>query len=187
MSGPERYSGNSGAGFGCCQGGLFAIRDTIIPPVAKAKTKGPKLNPSTLKAAVGALAIEDELARLGALRDGLDPSEVGVAQALLEMPECSERGVASAWLRSLVGAELTDQDAHAIGELATVATAQRQILATLGQQVADRISPAVLARAARHGIEMPICATVDAILHRGAGLDEAIRGLLARPLRREGA
>ncbi len=48
-------------------------------------------------------------------------------------------------------------------------------------------APAVLARAARHGIEMPLCATVDAILHRGAGLDEAIRGLLARPLRREGA
>jgi glycerol-3-phosphate dehydrogenase (NAD(P)+) len=33
---------------------------------------------------------------------------------------------------------------------------------------------------------MPICAAVDAILHGGAGLDEAIRALLARPLRREG-
>ncbi|MFO1081393.1 MAG: NAD(P)H-dependent glycerol-3-phosphate dehydrogenase [Reyranellaceae bacterium] len=48
-------------------------------------------------------------------------------------------------------------------------------------------APAVLARAARQGIEMPICAAVDAILHRGADLDAAIRGLLARPLRREGA
>jgi glycerol-3-phosphate dehydrogenase (NAD(P)+) len=47
-------------------------------------------------------------------------------------------------------------------------------------------APAVLARAARHRIEMPICAAVDAILHRGAELDEAIRALLARPLRREG-
>ena len=45
---------------------------------------------------------------------------------------------------------------------------------------------AVLARAARLGIDMPICAAVDAILHRGADLDEAIRALLARPLRREG-
>lgn len=51
----------------------------------------------------------------------------------------------------------------------------------------EATAPAVLARAKRHGIEMPICAAVDAILHGGAGLDEAIRALLARPLRREGA
>ena len=50
----------------------------------------------------------------------------------------------------------------------------------------EATAPAVLARAARLGIEMPICAAVDAILHRGATLDEAIRALLARPLRREG-
>jgi len=47
-------------------------------------------------------------------------------------------------------------------------------------------APAVLARAARHGIELPICAAVDAILHHGVDLDETVRGLLARPLRREG-
>ena len=47
-------------------------------------------------------------------------------------------------------------------------------------------APAVLARARHLGIEMPICAAVDAILHREASLDEAIRALLARPLRREG-
>jgi glycerol-3-phosphate dehydrogenase (NAD(P)+) len=50
----------------------------------------------------------------------------------------------------------------------------------------EATAPAVLARAARHGIEMPICAAVDAILHRDADLDSAIRALLARPLRREG-
>ena len=50
----------------------------------------------------------------------------------------------------------------------------------------EATAPAVVARAARLGIEMPICAAVDAILHRGAALDEAIRGLLTRPLRREG-
>lgn len=50
----------------------------------------------------------------------------------------------------------------------------------------EATAPAVLARAARHGIEMPICAAVDAILHHGADLDDAIRALLARPLRREG-
>jgi glycerol-3-phosphate dehydrogenase (NAD(P)+) len=47
-------------------------------------------------------------------------------------------------------------------------------------------APAVLRRAARQNIEMPICTAVDAILHKGADLDEAIRALLARPLRREG-
>ena len=50
----------------------------------------------------------------------------------------------------------------------------------------EATAPAVLARAARHGIEMPICAAVDAILHRDTDLDSAIRALLARPLRREG-
>jgi glycerol-3-phosphate dehydrogenase (NAD(P)+) len=50
----------------------------------------------------------------------------------------------------------------------------------------EATAPAVLARAARYKIEMPICAAVDAILHGGADLDDAIRALLARPLRREG-
>jgi glycerol-3-phosphate dehydrogenase (NAD(P)+) len=50
----------------------------------------------------------------------------------------------------------------------------------------EATAPAVLARARRLGIEMPICAAVDAILHRGADLDDVIRSLLARPLRREG-
>ena len=50
----------------------------------------------------------------------------------------------------------------------------------------EATAPAVLARAQRYKIEMPICAAVDAILHGGADLDEAIRALLARPLRREG-
>jgi glycerol-3-phosphate dehydrogenase (NAD(P)+) len=50
----------------------------------------------------------------------------------------------------------------------------------------EATAPAVLARAARHEIEMPICAAVDAILHGGADLDETIRALLSRPLRREG-
>jgi glycerol-3-phosphate dehydrogenase (NAD(P)+) len=50
----------------------------------------------------------------------------------------------------------------------------------------EATAPAVLARAGRLSIEMPICAAVDAILHRGADLDATIRALLTRPLRREG-
>ncbi len=64
--------------------------------------------------------------------------------------------------------------------LATYMQGRRQVVE--GQATA----PAVVARAARYKIEMPICAAVDAILHRGASLDEAIRALLTRPLRREG-
>jgi glycerol-3-phosphate dehydrogenase (NAD(P)+) len=44
---------------------------------------------------------------------------------------------------------------------------------------------AVVALADRLGVEMPICAAVDAILNRGAGVDDTIQGLLARPFREE--
>lgn len=44
---------------------------------------------------------------------------------------------------------------------------------------------AVLGLAARKGVDMPICGAVDAILNGGAGVDETIRGLLARPFKHE--
>ena len=43
----------------------------------------------------------------------------------------------------------------------------------------------VVALARRLDVEMPICAAVDAVLNRGADLDDAIQGLLARPFRAE--
>ncbi|HUN50498.1 MAG TPA: NAD(P)H-dependent glycerol-3-phosphate dehydrogenase [Candidatus Sulfotelmatobacter sp.] len=42
-------------------------------------------------------------------------------------------------------------------------------------------APAVVQLAARLGVEMPISAAVAAILHGGAGIDDAIAQLLARP------
>ncbi len=45
---------------------------------------------------------------------------------------------------------------------------------------------AVIGLAAKLGVDMPICTAVDAILNRGAGLDETIDGLLSRPFRGEG-
>ena len=45
---------------------------------------------------------------------------------------------------------------------------------------------AVVGLAAKLGVDMPICNAVDAILNRGAGLDETIEGLLSRPFRGEG-
>jgi glycerol-3-phosphate dehydrogenase (NAD(P)+) len=46
-------------------------------------------------------------------------------------------------------------------------------------------APAVTALAARHGVETPICAAVAAILAGRINVDEAIGGLLARPLKTE--
>jgi len=39
--------------------------------------------------------------------------------------------------------------------------------------------------AERSGVEMPIASAVDAVLHRGLNIDEAVRGLLSRPFRSE--
>ncbi len=47
-------------------------------------------------------------------------------------------------------------------------------------------APIVQALAARHQVEMPICAAVAALLHDGADIDDTIRALLARPLKGEG-
>ena len=44
---------------------------------------------------------------------------------------------------------------------------------------------AVTALAERHGIDMPIASGVDAILNQGAGIDETVESLLARPFRAE--
>jgi len=46
---------------------------------------------------------------------------------------------------------------------------------------------AVTELAAAKGVDMPICAGVDAILNRGADLDRVIEGLMARPFKSEGA
>jgi glycerol-3-phosphate dehydrogenase (NAD(P)+) len=43
----------------------------------------------------------------------------------------------------------------------------------------------VVEAAHRLSIEMPICATVDAVINRGVGLDDAIKALLSRPFRAE--
>jgi glycerol-3-phosphate dehydrogenase (NAD(P)+) len=48
-------------------------------------------------------------------------------------------------------------------------------------------APAVVALAAKHGVEMPICAAVDAIVAERISVDEAIAALLSRPFKAEGA
>jgi glycerol-3-phosphate dehydrogenase (NAD(P)+) len=55
------------------------------------------------------------------------------------------------------------------------------------RSIAEGVSSAaaIAALARRLAIDMPIVAAVDAILHHGADIDEAIAGLLARPFRDE--
>ena len=55
------------------------------------------------------------------------------------------------------------------------------------RSVAEGVTSAAAAAelAQRFGIDMPIVAAVDAILHRGAAIDAAIEGLLSRPFRHE--
>ncbi len=48
-------------------------------------------------------------------------------------------------------------------------------------------SSAVLARAARVHVEMPICVAVDGVVNHGADIDETIVSLLARPAKAENA
>jgi glycerol-3-phosphate dehydrogenase (NAD(P)+) len=71
----------------------------------------------------------------------------------------------------------------ALGEGRTLA----EILAgrrSVAEGVSSAAAAAALAR--RLGVDMPITAAVDAILHHGAAIDAAIEGLLARPFRSEG-
>jgi glycerol-3-phosphate dehydrogenase (NAD(P)+) len=64
---------------------------------------------------------------------------------------------------------------------------------TLDQALAGKLSvaegvasaPAVRELAASLGVETPICEAVAAILAGQVGVDDAIRGLLSRPLREE--
>lgn len=46
-------------------------------------------------------------------------------------------------------------------------------------------APSVLGLAERLGVEMPICASVDALLHQGADIDAIVGGLLSRPFKSE--
>lgn len=65
----------------------------------------------------------------------------------------------------------------------------RPLAEILGERitVAEGVHTAAVAVAIAHrlGVEMPICAAVDAVLNRGADLDETIAGLLARPRKQE--
>ncbi|HQT52354.1 MAG: NAD(P)H-dependent glycerol-3-phosphate dehydrogenase [Phenylobacterium sp.] len=63
----------------------------------------------------------------------------------------------------------------------------QEALASLGGAVAEGVAsaPAVRGLAAKHGVEIPICDAVAAILAGEADIDTAIASLLSRPLKTE--
>jgi len=77
---------------------------------------------------------------------------------------------------------------HSLGVALGEGKALAEILAgrrSIAEGVSSAAAAAALAR--RLGVDMPITAAVDAILHHGAAIDAAIEGLLARPFRSEGS
>ncbi len=75
---------------------------------------------------------------------------------------------------------------HSLGFALGEGKSLAEILGTR-RSIAEGVSSAaaVGALARRLGVDMPIVAAVDAILHRAADIDETIAGLLARPFRAE--
>lgn len=67
----------------------------------------------------------------------------------------------------------------------------RSLAEVLGERrsVAEGVesAPAVVALAKRHNVEMPICAAVDDVLAGRTNIDDAIKALLSRPFKAEGA
>jgi glycerol-3-phosphate dehydrogenase (NAD(P)+) len=77
---------------------------------------------------------------------------------------------------------------HSLGVALGEGRALADILAerrSVTEGVTSAAAAAVLA--ARLGVEMPIVAAVDAILHHGAAVDQAVAALLARPFKSEAA
>jgi glycerol-3-phosphate dehydrogenase (NAD(P)+) len=75
---------------------------------------------------------------------------------------------------------------HALGVALGAGKPLTQILAGRRDVVEGvATAPAVVALAARLGVEMPICAAVDAILQGGATIADAVEALLSRPFRAE--
>ncbi len=70
-------------------------------------------------------------------------------------------------------------------QLGTGVSAERALANRLDVVEGAVNARSVLALAKRVDVEMPICETVDAIVHRGAPIDEAIERLLTRPIRAE--
>ncbi len=76
---------------------------------------------------------------------------------------------------------------HSLGVALGEGRALAEILAerrSVAEGVTSAAAAAALAR--RLGVDMPITAAVDAILHPGAAIDGAVAGLLARPFKSEG-
>jgi len=88
---------------------------------------------------------------------------------------------------SLTATSLSSRNFHlgfALGQGKSLPEAQAEITGVIEGVATAR---AVVALAARHGVEMPISAAVAAIVEDGADIGDTIAALLARPIKNETA
>lgn len=111
-----------------------------------------------------------EIVRLGRAKGGRTETAMGLA------------GLGDLVLTCSSAASRNYSLGRAIGQGEKLADIQAQ-----RRSIAEGVptAAALAALAARLGIELPIAAAVDAILHRGAAIDATIATLLARPFRDE--
>lgn len=111
----------------------------------------------------------------------------GLAEMSRLLSVCGARRETAMGLSVLGDLVLTATSAQSRNTSLGIALGQGQTLETILSRcrgVAEGVATAamVVDLAASHGIDMPICSAVDAVLNRNANLDETIAALLARPV-----
>ncbi|MCH7634490.1 MAG: NAD(P)-dependent glycerol-3-phosphate dehydrogenase [Proteobacteria bacterium] len=161
------------------------------------KTFRPYISPDTLGAQVGG-AVKNVIAIacgiVGGRRLGNNARAALITRGLAEVVRLGRaKGARAETLMGLSGlGDLTltctsiSSRNHSLGRALGEGRELDEIMAKR-RSVAEGVfsAQAVVALAETLNVEMPISAAVDAILNRGAGIDETIEALLARPFRAE--
>jgi glycerol-3-phosphate dehydrogenase (NAD(P)+) len=179
----------------------IAGRDPAVPQFFAAALGSPRFRPYLSEDPVGveiAGAVKNVLAIACGIVDGLALGDNARAALITRgLAEMTRLGVAKgaraetfAGLSGLGDLVLTGGGAQSRNHALGVALGRGQSLdaALAGRRsVVEGVASAasVAALAARLGVEMPIVATVEAVLHRGMAIAPMIEGLLARPRRSE--
>ncbi len=165
-----------------------AVRGRVLRPYASDDPVGAELGGAIKNVIAIACGIVigrglGENARAALLARGLaEMTRLGVAKG--------GRAESFMGLSGLGDLSLTCNSARSRNTSLGIALGQGRALADIlaeRRSVAEGVTtaPAILALAAKLGVEMPISAAIEAILQRGAGIDETIAALLSRPLKAE--
>ena len=168
-----------------------------LAAVLGSKTFRPYISPDTVGAQVGG-AVKNVIAIacgiVGGRRLGNNARAALITRGLAEVVRLGRaKGARAETLMGLSGlGDLTltctsiSSRNHSLGRALGEGRELDEIMAKR-RSVAEGVfsAQAVVALAETLNVEMPISAAVDAILNRGAGIDETIEALLARPFRAE--